>query len=260
MDPLQGVDSPVIQNTFTEMSGAFVTRYLDFLEMLRRQIDVAVRKGANNATVRQDANSAMRSIAREFLAAEAETLDAETERVAQKAAVQVGYDIQVSSSLDEAIDEFISSAVQYTLQIISAQIERDITAASQTILSSGLQVEMFVRQNGMSQSAAVFASFSIENTNQIFRFADRAGRKFKSSKHMRDIYRHHLLTIYNEVYLSIASTFGVDKLYLSHPDQSYTNNGKSISINNDESDFLYYEVRDEIFHPSSNSILTARIE
>jgi hypothetical protein len=109
----------------------------------------------------------------------------------------------------------------------------------------------------MSQAAA--AVMLEDNGGPMFRFMDRAGRNYKSSKGVRDTIRLHLINAYNELYMAAVFEHGHDIVQITHPDPNYKWFGKQVAIVSGRDLPTFYEVRDEIFHPSSEARLTLSV-
>ncbi len=72
-------------------------------------------------------------------------------------------------------------------------------------------------------------------------FIDRSGKKWNSSVYARTIIRHHLLNVYNEVYLLAAMRMGYKEVT--------TTGGITFAVER------YESIRDEVFHPNSHNII-----
>lgn len=243
---------------FTQLAGQAVGRYVTFTELLRGQADMALRRGPVNEKVRQETNSVAREAARSYASLEHAYLNDHTADIARAAHDQAIEDLGLKPrDMPDRLAEFIFSAAAYTAQLIAAQAERDTVAVAHQVRSDALRVDLYARSGRHTETSAIAAVVLDSGQGPSFRFVDRLGRRFKSTKHIRDTYRHHLLSVYNEVYLDTVADHGHDTVRVTHPDTNYKWNGDTLALVGDQGDFpLYYDVRDEIFHPSSNAILT----
>jgi hypothetical protein len=128
---------------------------------------------------------------------------------------------------------------------------------AQHIQSTALRIDLYVRSGRHSVSSAAAAVMIEDRNAPAFKFMDRMGRRFKATKHIRDIYRQHLINIYNEVYMDVVATHGWEIVRVTHPDANYKWQGQALAIVSNDDDFpLYYDHREEIFHPSTNASIT----
>lgn len=247
---------------FTQMAAQAVDRYAGLLFMLRSQSDNVFRRGATDETLRNEALRVAQGAARSFLGTEQANINEDTADVARRAYSDALEDLGLpSATIEERFAEFISSSAYYVTRMIAAQAERDVMTMAQHIQSTALRVDLYIRSGRHSPSSAAAQVMIEDNQAPAFRFVDRSGRKFKTSKHIRDMYRQHLLNTYNEVYMDVVGSRGRDEVVIDHPNPEYKWYGEKISIVSGglNADLpLYYDIRDEVFHPSSDAVVTIR--
>jgi hypothetical protein len=249
---------------FTDRAARAVDRYGNFLNILRSQADTVFRRGPTDENLRQEALSVAQEAARSFLSIEQAQINDDTADVARSAYSAAMSDLALSNNDFAGLDrfaDFIFSASYYVSRILAAQAERDIIAMAQHIQGTALRIDLYVRSGRHSQSSAAAQVMIEDNQMPAFRFVDRMGRKYKASKHIRDLYRLHLLNVYNEVYMDIVAEYGHDTVRVAHPEPSYKWQGQELLIVSrlDRDLPLYYDVKDEIFHPSSEATLTIKL-
>jgi hypothetical protein len=126
---------------------------------------------------------------------------------------------------------------------------------AQHIRNNAIRIDMNTR-SGMS-SAQAAASIMLEDShNPSFRFQDRVGRNFKSSKHIRDTVRQVLRNVWNEVYMDAVFDHGHQTVTITHQDPNFKWFGAEISLVSGNDLPTFYDIRDEVFHPSSEARLT----
>lgn len=248
---------------FSERVEAAVARYGYFLDILRSQNDVVFRRGPTDGQAREEAVHVAQDAARAFLSTEQGHLNDDSADIARSAYSAALSDLALSDApLEDRFGDFIFSAAYYTSRVVAAQAERDVMTMAQHIQSTGLRIDLYVRSGRHSPGSAAAAVMLEDRNAPAFKFMDRMGRRFKATKHIRDIYRQHLIHIYNEVYMDVVSNHGHDSVRVTHPDPSYKWQGEELAIvsaiNGDLP--LYYDVRDEIFHPSSRAGITVAYE
>lgn len=247
---------------FTELAAASVDRYGNFLATLRGQSDIVFRQGPTQAHLREEAVNVAQNAARSFLGYEHATINEDSADVARSAHSAALTDLGLADTgIEDRFADFIFASAAYTQRIIAAQAERDIMTMAQHIQSTAMRIDLYVRSGRHTPSSAAARVMIEDNQMPAFRFIDRMGRKFKASKHIRDIYRQHLIHIYNEVYMDVVATYGRDSVFVDHPNPDYKWFGEELAIvtgGPNEDLPLYYDVKDEIFHPSSEATVTIR--
>jgi hypothetical protein len=246
---------------FTERAEAAVVRYGYFLDVLRSQADVVFRRGPTDGRARDEAVAVAQDAARAFLSTEQGQVNDDSAEVARRAHSAALSDLGLSDApLEDRFGEFVFSAAYYTSRVIAGQAERDVMTMAQHIQSTALRIDLYVRSGRHSLSSAAAAVMLEDRNAPAFKFMDRMGRRFKATKHIRDIYRQHLINIYNEVYMDVVASHGHEIVRVDHPEPTYKWFGEPLLIvtgaTNTEDFPLYYDVREEIFHPSSRATLT----
>lgn len=247
--------------TSTEMSEQAVARYAAFLNVLRSQAETVFRRGPTDEELRNEAIAIARGAAKSYLSAEQAQLNEDTADIARSAYKQALSDLGLpDATIENRFADFIFSAVYYVTCIFASQAERDVMTMAQHNQSTALRIDLYVRSGRHSPSTAAAQVMIEDNNSPAFRFVDRMGRHYKASKHIRDIYRQHLTNVYNEVYMDVVASHGRDTVFVDHPDPNYKWHGQELVIvTGAEEDLpLYYDLKDEIFHPSSQATVTVR--
>lgn len=242
----------------TEMAERSVQRYDGFLASLRGEADLLFRRGSLIESVRDEIFHRSLELARTFSAREQAELNDDAQTVAidahERALTELG---ARSETIPDRFAEFIFSAALYSTRLIAAQAERDVMSLMQHISTNAMRVDLYVRSGRHTASSAAAAVMIEDSQAPAFNFIDRAGRRYKSTKHIRDIYRASLINISNEVFMDVVASAGHDSIFVQHPDPSYKWHGAELLvISGAEGLPLYYDVKDEIFHPSTNASVT----
>lgn len=242
--------------TFTDRANAAVVRYQAFTNILRSQAQVFLRAPGTDA--RHEAISVGRGAARAFLSAEMSELTTDSFEVAQDAHRRAQSEMQLSQTeIAPRIATFVEGAVSHAGETIAAQLSRDLMSMAQAVQSNEMRIDLYVR-SGKHTPVSAAAAVALENqSDPNFRFLDRAGRQYKSTKHIRDIYRSHLMNVSNEVFIAVAAEYGHESVIVDHPSPEYAWRGERLDLFPDSGgEHFYFHVRDEIFHPSSDAFLT----
>ena len=250
-------------NDLTALAVLAVERYGYFLDVLRSQAEIALMRGAGSVTYRTQATTVAQGAARTYVSAEAALMTADTLEVAHgsqhRALTELGLSPSASDkiALPERMTDFITESVGIMSHMVAAQAERDVSSMAQQIHHQAMRIDLYVRSGKYTRSSAVAAVAAEDGTRPTFQFVDRIGRKFKSTKHVRDAYRMHLINTANEVFIDTAADYGVEEVVIEHPDPNYKWQGVHLSLTGKHTAIpLYYDVRNEVFHPSSQARLT----
>ena len=242
---------------FDDRAQAAVERYNYLLVIFRSQVDSVLRQNALSAEVRDEAIANARDAASRYLTMEQGILDEDSKEVLKR-----GWEDGLAGSgvkpypLEDRHAEFLFEGAAAVSWSLGAQVSKDIATLRQHILSIAQRVDFYTRAPGYNEFRAIATVAEEEKTSPAFRYVDRLGRRYKSSKHIRDTYRQHLLNTYNEGVIDAVVTSGGNIVKVYHPDGNYKWAGEELCITPQRDIPLYYDVREEIFHPSSSAVLS----
>lgn len=194
-------------------------------------------------------------VGRSYLDDEIDRIREETDRFAH-----VALDVTLeqlkrerSDTLPDALSEHLNDSDSYLERELSIQIERDIATLSNAMRRTMLGVSMAARAHRIPSQAALI-QYRISNPPEIsFYFRDQANRQWPSKRFVRSLWRQHLLGIYNETVLMTLADHGIDRARVVHPDK---NDVPEVSIAPNSALPTYTDVRNHLFHPNSNAILS----
>jgi hypothetical protein len=245
-----------VSDTITIFVDQAGDRYAHFLNILRSQVDVVMRRGPTSEMMREEARGVADGAARHYAGSEQGSLNDVGIDVANEAWVQARTDLGLEPApIPEHYHLFIFESMAYAARLIAAQADRDVVAMAQHIRNNAIRIDMNTRA-GASPSQAAAAVMLADAQNPSFRFQDRIGRNFKSSKHIRDTVRQSLRNIWNEVYMDAVFDHGHETVRIMHPDPNYEWFGEEVSLVSGRDIPTFYDIRDEVFHPSSDARLT----
>ena len=165
--------------------------------------------------------------------------------------------VSADASQDEnAAQEHLADTQSYLHHELIAQIQRDIALVRSTYQRLVLQVKIAARAQRIPLRRAFLENrIAKPETPLAFVFLDRKSRKWKSRVFVRTVWRHTLLSAYNEVVMSILAEHGhVNAVVASQVDGSEIHNA-TISLTGALNLMSYDEVRAEYFHPNSQAYL-----
>ena len=157
--------------------------------------------------------------------------------------------------LTDAVSEHLSEAETHLAHEMTLQVERDIAFLRQSLQRAVLQVSIHARAHRIALKAALI-QYRIGNAAELqFFYHDRMNRKWPSRKFVRAVWRHSLLSLYNEVVLLTLADHGLDRAEVSHLDPRADSNGLVLAMSSGTALPTYSEVRNDLFHPNSDAIL-----
>jgi hypothetical protein len=242
-------------NPITQRAFDATARYQRFLDQLRAQYEIALRNDPTHGSTRLEAGDAATEFAKDWLASEADVIRIDTYGMGDHS-YQEGLQsakVPLGEAPTELQDHFGNTG-DYLVEILAAQASRDISAMKRAIAAIGIRADM-AQRSGARQVDAI-ANLMLDAPTLDFRFVDRAGRSYSSSKHVRDQYRLHLLMTINDGFLFAMSEAGIDRVEISNPNPQNKWDGTIVSTEAGQGKLpSYYDIRDEVFHPSSDSRL-----
>lgn len=154
------------------------------------------------------------------------------------------------------VSEHLDELERYLSNEIAIQIERDISFLRQAYLRVVLQVKIAARSQRASQRTALL-QYRIGNAVELnFFFHDRRNQRWPSQKFIRAIWRQHLLNSYNETVLVTLAEHGIRTARIQHTSPQSQFHDMKVAFSPNGSLPTYAEIRNEVFHPNSEAILT----
>ncbi|SER25995.1 hypothetical protein SAMN05216548_1149 [Faunimonas pinastri] len=249
----------MITTRMTAESEAAAQRYELLIEAWRAIYQAAIASpDFGSARQLADVRAEAYDLARTFISTEAAMIDAHSVEIASEAHQTTLRELgaESASELTEAAGEHLIAAVSYLTHELSVQIERDVAHLVESLRKAVLQVTIAARSRRITMKAALL-QYRIGNAADIqFFFHDRGNAKWPSRKFVRAVWRHHLLSLYNEIVLLTLADHGLDQAEVSHVDPNAQSHGMRIAMSSDSELPTYAEVRSGIFHPNADAILT----
>jgi hypothetical protein len=237
---------------FNQQSDAAAGRYLTVIQGFRGAYGQAFTGPLMKPSAIDSLSGGLYGIARIYLPNEQGEIARASEWAAFKAQENAFNDLGVSTAFygyDDDTSELLSASQQHLSDEIAVQLERDIAFTKQSLRRARLQVGIAARTQGIDQQTAKVQHL-IDGRNELkFQFTDRGGRRWPSHKFIRQAWRHHLLTTYNDAYMATAAEYGVSQFEIDHP------SGARFSTLPGGALPSYDEVKDQIFHPNSVTLV-----
>lgn len=232
-------------------------RYVAFLLSLRAVLNasLAVRPEDNRAfdAIRRGAAE----VAEVFLENEAERFANAMETAQERAVEQARSDVLSDAPTKEiALQDYGDELLAWYASELRAQIERDVNVLIQKRRELVLAAQTTARSRGKDLNHAYLQVIASGRESVSFYFTDRSGRKYPSQKYVRQLTRHALLTFAVESYVLEAASFGVERVYVTHPDNNNSYSGETVTLVGEPNVLSLADIREEVFHPNSNAFLT----
>lgn len=196
-------------------------------------------------------------IARTYLATETELIQAKFQEIALEAFSDTLRDLQSHDTVEltDAFYEHLLDAQEHLQRELTIQLERDVVLLGQILRRTTLQVMNMARASGRTIAEALMEYRIGSNSKLQFFFHDRANQKWASRKFVRAVWRHALLSVYNEAVLSVLADHKIDRAQVRHANPKATTNGLIISMGPNTEHPTYEEIFNEVFHPNSDALL-----
>ncbi|NQZ53222.1 MAG: hypothetical protein HRT93_03100 [Piscirickettsiaceae bacterium] len=157
-------------------------------------------------------------------------------------------------------DNFVDSATVTIADVMDSfhsQVRRDDHAVLKHFNDMSLRVGMMSRQRGWSRTASILAVKSQFDREINYSFTDRAGKGWGSLRYISTLVRGSLLNIYNESQLYAIAVSGKNKAYVKNANTGHKHHGMPFFITPTGEGQTYGDIRKEVFHPNSSSIVSS---
>lgn len=160
-----------------------------------------------------------------------------------------------AEQLTDRVSEHLEASRTYLLEEVFAQIRRDLSTMRKMGSDVVLETSLASRSRGISSRQALIEYRLGNKATLDFSFIDRGNRKWNSRKFIRTVWRHTMLSVYNETVMMTLADHGIKNAVVDHIDPNAESHGAVITFGSNSELPTYTEVRDVIFHPNSNAVL-----
>ena len=244
----------------TEVAQSASQRYVSFLNSLRGLLSTVIRSDPSDMRTRNQLRSAAFDIARTYLNTELQMMERDTVEAAESEYARAHYDAGVALTPFEpiqAVQDSIDTHAEALETEMRAQIERDVSMLLKRHRDFQMEVQMIAMSENIDMPTAQFRAIMRHSDQVRFFFVDRSGRKYPSQKFIRTVYRDAMLQIGNETYMITALQMGFQRVRVVHPEPGARANEVTFPLNPSGDEGGYTDIRGELFHPNSNSVLRA---
>lgn len=236
------------QVEFDKHANAFGERYGNFLNGLKAAYQSRILNRSVNYKSIKSFEKEASNIASLYLEGEITNCQRSEEAIKQFIEADFSvFDLDAAVLDNPEYMDYLNSFTAYVFSSIKHQVNKDILFATQK-----LRVESLKLLNKNYN----YMNLVLDYKEPEFVFNDSVGRSLPSKKYIRTMVRDYFVKSYNDIFVENLVIHNVDEVAVDHLDQTHKHKGIILSIHDTENDLNYFKVRDEIFHPNSNAVLT----
>ena len=234
------------QAVFTDVSNKVAERYRLFLEKLLNAYNRTILTADFNARSLATFNAEVANMHNQYLEFEVEAI-VETYNSVQDMVREDTKSQSVNVLEDDAWAENLVANTNFLYDAIKLQSQKDVLYINNFIRTKAIQL--------MNQSDYDVAYNLIFNHKELsFYYTDKLGRKLNSQKYIRTITRDFMVKNYNDLVIGSAILNAIEEVTIENTDPNHREHGKVIAVNGTDS-VNYFDIRDDVFHPNSQSIV-----
>lgn len=234
------------QSEFTSVANEVSIRYDHFLETILASYNRTILAADLSPRSIEGFKKETANILKHYLEREV----TEIVTLYQRLLADIATDTQqlpVKVTEDEDWTEHLSENTHFLYEAIKLQAAKDV-----------LYVTNFLRTKVIAlhslNDGQIAYSLVYNHKDLNFYYTDKLGRKINSTKYIRTITRDFMVKNYNDLIAGAAILNGITEATIGNTDEGHKDNGKVIAINNPNR-VNYFTIREDVFHPNSNSIL-----
>lgn len=234
------------QAVFTDVSNKVAERYTAFLEKLLNAYNRAILTADFNARSLATFNHEVANMHNQYLQFEVAAI-VQTYDSVQSMVIEDTKGQGVNVLEDDGWAENLVANTNFLYDAIKLQSQKDVLYINNFIRTKAIQL--------MHQSDYDTAYTLIFNHKELsFYYTDKLGRKLNSQKYIRTITRDFMVKNYNDLIVGSAILNDIKTVTVENVDSNHREHGKVIAVS-DKDSVNYFDIRDEIFHPNSQSIV-----
>lgn len=156
-------------------------------------------------------------------------------------------ELPVKVTEDDTWTEHLSENTHFLFEAIKLQATKDVLYVNNFLRSKVIALQSL--NDGQLAYSLIY-----NHKDLSFYYTDKLGRKINSTKYVRTVTRDYMVKNYNDLIAGAAILNDIKEVQIVNTDVNHKDNGKIIAVN-DPHEVNYFSLRDEIFHPNSNSII-----
>lgn len=246
----------MISTLLDEASTKAGERYVNFLMSLRGVLGTSLSSRPDDMRAFEQIRAGAYSVAEVFLEQEEERFAMDLLSAQERAEELVQSDaLGRYDGSAGALSDYSEELVVWFRQELRAQIERDVNTLVAKRRELILEAAVRSRSSRLDMMESYLELIRNGREKVDFYFKDRSGRRYPSQKFVRQLYRHGMLTVAVEVYALEAADMGFSELEIITRDSNNSYSGQRITLSAEPGMLKLSDVRDEVFHPNSNSFI-----
>jgi hypothetical protein len=234
------------QAEFNAISNEVALRYTSFLETILSAYNRTILSADITARSIDTFKKEVANIHKHYLEREIKELVSAYEKLKTMIDLDT-QQVAVSVTADDEWATYLSENTNFLYDAIKLQSSKDVLYVNNFLRAKVLQV--------MSMNDYQVAYNLVFNHRDLsFYYTDKLGRKINSVKYMRTAARDYLVKNYNDLVAGSAILNGIEEVVIENVDKNHEHNGKVIAVTGNDG-VNYFDIREDIFHPNSNSIV-----
>jgi hypothetical protein len=233
------------QSEFTSVANEVSIRYDHFLETLLSSYNRTILAADLTPRSIEGFKKETTNILKHYLEREVTEIVPLYQRLLDD--VEADTSLAVKVAEDEDWTVHLSENIHFLYEAIKLQASKDVLYITNFLRSK--VIALHALNDGQIAYSLVY-----NHKDLNFYYTDKLGRKINSTKYIRTISRDFMVKNYNDLVAGAAILNGIQEATIENTDEGHKDNGKVIAINNPNA-VNYFTLRDELFHPNSNSIL-----
>jgi hypothetical protein len=238
----------MIQEQFNKVAQDVSERYTNYLEALRNAYNRTILTADLSPRQLGTFKKEIDSIQTRYLEQEVDHVTKVHDLLLDYIGQAIADDkMDVSVTQDHEWTDYLYQNTNFLYEAIKLQSSKDAL-----YINNFLRVKVLEVLNLNDHQKAYSLVFN--NRDLSFFYTDKIGRKINSQKYIRSLARDYMVTSYSDMLVGSAILNGIDEVGIENVDPNHRDHGKIISVTG-ENELNYFSVRNEIFHPNSNSII-----
>lgn len=232
--------------SFTTFSNHAAQRYTDYLERILAAYNRTVLSKSLNVSSIKTFKDEVDMLNKHYLESEVEHM-VDNYNALQRWVHEDTSHHSVDVLNDDDWATYLSDNANFTYEVIKLQSTKDALYATNYLRAKVLEV---INMNDYERAYNVIFS----SRDLAFFYTDKIGRKINSVKYIRTLYRDFFVKNYNDLIAGSAILNDIKTATIINTDVNHGDHDKTISVN-DENTLNYFSIRNDSFHPNTNSIL-----
>jgi hypothetical protein len=235
-----------LQEKFTMNADLAASRYTNYLELILAAYNRTILSKQLNARSIKVFKDEVQMLNKHYLEREVDhTL--ENFEALKNAIADSTKDLTVPVLDDEDWGVYLEDSTNFAFETIKLQSSKDALYAANFLRTKVIEL---IHMNDFERAYnLVFTSRDLD-----FFYTDKIGRKVNSIKYIRTMVRDYHVKSYNDLMAGAALINGINEAKVINIDVNHGDHDKTISINSEDT-LNYFSIRNEMFHPNTNSIL-----